>query len=75
MRAVLRRALICLISAQTALVLTLAGSARAGLGTEHCMDLHFLCITDVFPGICWGRCEPQSVTGNTIFAEAKKERE
>lgn len=55
MRAVLRRALICLISAQTALVLTLTGSARTGLGAEHCMDLHFLCRTDVLPGICWVR--------------------
>lgn len=69
MRAVFRRALICLISAQTVRVLTLTGSPGDGLGAEHCMDLHFLCITDVFPGIYrvrFGRhldCKMQTLAG------------
>lgn len=52
MRAVFLRALTCLISAQTVLVLTLTDSPGPGVGAEHLIDFHFLCSTDVLPGIC-----------------------
>lgn len=74
MRAVFRRALICLISAQTVLVLTLTASPRDGLGTEHCMDLHFLCITDVFPGIYSVRFAHPLDCQLQTFAGAEKKR-